>query len=112
MPTINIPAKVRFALYVLAALASLGVAYAVNKSWAGEAEVQLVQGLVALVAILSAANTNTSGGVVLEGTVESTGPGSADVQLHEPEGEGGYYDPSKSSKILGKGVMSDPRKNL
>jgi hypothetical protein len=58
MPTVNIPAKVRFALYILGALASLGVSYAVDKKWAGDAEVRLVQGLVALIALLAAAKTN------------------------------------------------------
>lgn len=60
MPTVNIPARVRFVLYIVAALASLGVTYAVNKTWAGDAEVRLVQGLIALVNILAAAKTDLS----------------------------------------------------
>lgn len=60
MPTINIPPRIRFALYLLGALASLGVAYAVNKAWAGDAEVQLVSGLVALLQLLAAAKTDLS----------------------------------------------------
>lgn len=71
MPTLNIPAKVRFALYVLGALASLGVTYAVNKTWAGDSEVQLVSGLVALINVLAAAKTD------LSGTTADTGPGMA-----------------------------------
>jgi hypothetical protein len=84
MPTINLAPKVRFVLYLIGSLASLGVVYAVDKSWAGDAETRLVQGLVALLGILAAANTNTSGGIVLEGTVEQTGPGEADVTLTDP----------------------------
>lgn len=61
MPTINLSPKVRFALYLLGSLASLGVVYAVDKAWAGDAEVRLVQGLVALITLLAAANTNTTG---------------------------------------------------
>lgn len=59
MPTINIPPKVRFALYVVGALASLGVVYAVDKAWAGDAEVRFVQGLVALLNVLAAANVSS-----------------------------------------------------
>lgn len=60
MPTINLSARVRFWLYIIGALASLGVVYAVDKSWAGDAETRLVQGIVALLGILAAANTNTA----------------------------------------------------
>lgn len=110
MPTVNLSPKVRFALYILGSLASLGVMYAVNKAWAGDAETQLVQGVVALLFVLAAANTNTAGGIVLQGTVEQTGPDSADVELHVPGEEGDYYDPAQGTKILGKAVVSDPRK--
>ena len=55
----NIPPKIRFALYLIGALASLGVVYAVDKAWAGDAEVRFVQGLVALINILAAGNTPT-----------------------------------------------------
>lgn len=53
-PGIDIAPRVRFVLYILGALASLGVVYAVDKSWAGDAEVRLVQGVVALLNILAA----------------------------------------------------------
>lgn len=66
MPSINLGPRVRFALYLIGSLASLGVVYAVDKAWAGDAEVRLVQGLVALLGILAAANTNTSGEPVVK----------------------------------------------
>ena len=62
MPTINIPPRIRFALYLIGAIALLLVAYAVDKSWAGDAEVRLVTGLVALLQLLAAAKTNLSDG--------------------------------------------------
>lgn len=58
MPTINIPPVVRFVLYLIAAVALLGVTYAVDKSWAGDAEVRFVTGLAALLQLLAAAKTN------------------------------------------------------
>ena len=61
VPEINIPSKVRFALYILSAVALLTVTYAVDKSWAGEAEVQYVTGLCALLSLLAAAKTDTRG---------------------------------------------------
>lgn len=79
MPTVNIPAKIRFWLYLLGSLASLGVAYAVNKAWAGDAEVQLVSGVVALINLLAAAKTD------LSGATEDGGPGmSAGVDPEQP----------------------------
>lgn len=66
MPSINLGPRTRFVLYVIGSLASLGVVYAVDKAWAGDAEVRLVQGLVALLGILAAANTNTSGEPVVK----------------------------------------------
>jgi hypothetical protein len=60
MPTVNIPPRIRFALYIAGALASLFVSYAVNKTWAGDAEVQLVSGVVALINVLAAAKTDLS----------------------------------------------------
>lgn len=60
MPTVNIPPLVRFILYLVGAFALLFVAYAVDKSWAGDAEVRLVTGVVALLQLLAAAKTNLS----------------------------------------------------
>lgn len=61
MPTVNIPPKIRLALYLLAAVSLLAVSYAVAKGWAGDAEVALVTGIAALINILAAAKTDTSG---------------------------------------------------
>lgn len=58
MPRVNIPPKVRFGLYIFGAVASLLVVYAVDKSWAGDAEVRLVSGLVALLNLLAASKTD------------------------------------------------------
>lgn len=58
MPTINIPPMVRFVLYLIGAIALLTVSYAVDKSWAGDAEVRYVTGLAALLQLLAAAKTN------------------------------------------------------
>lgn len=60
MPTVNIPPLARFVLYLIGALALLFVAYAVDKDWAGDAEVRLVTGVCALLNILAAAKTNLS----------------------------------------------------
>jgi hypothetical protein len=58
MPTINIPPVVRFVLYLVGAMSLLTVSYAVDKSWAGDAEVRYVTGLAALLQLLAAAKTN------------------------------------------------------
>lgn len=82
MPTINIPPLVRFVLYLVAAVALMVVSYAVDKKWAGDAEVRLVTGLAGLLYILAAAKTNLSDtSVLLEGKLEQTGPGTADVTV-------------------------------
>jgi len=59
IPTINIPPRLRFALYLLASLAVLASSYFLDRgfTWWGDAEVKLVNGAVALVGILAAANT-------------------------------------------------------
>lgn len=58
MPTINIPNRVRFALYLIGAVSLLTVTYAVDKAWAGDAEVRYVTGLAALLQLLAAAKTD------------------------------------------------------
>ena len=80
MPTVNIPPLARFVLYLLAAVALLVVAYAVDKDWAGDPEVRLVTGLAALLNILAAAKTNLAEGraVELEGTVVDQTTGRTD----------------------------------
>lgn len=72
MPTINIPPKVRFILYLIGAIALLSVSYAVDKQWAGDAEVRYVTGLAALLQLLAAAKTSLSDtSAVVTGTVVS-----------------------------------------
>lgn len=61
MPTINIPPRVRFVLYIAGALALLTVSYASEKSWAGDPEVRYVTGIVSLLQLLAAAKTDLSG---------------------------------------------------
>ena len=60
MPPINIPPRVRFALYLLAAFGLLAVNYAAEKHWAGASEVRFVSNLAALLQVLAAAKTNLS----------------------------------------------------
>jgi hypothetical protein len=72
MPTINIPPKVRFVLYLIGALALLTVTYAVDKDWAGDAEVRYVTGIAALLQLLAAAKTSLSDSTAtVTGTVVS-----------------------------------------
>lgn len=61
MPTINIPAKVRFALYLAGVLGAVFVQYAMDRSWFGDAEMRLWTGLSAVLFMLAAAKTNTGG---------------------------------------------------
>lgn len=72
MPTINIPPVVRFVLYLIGAVSLLTVSYAVDKSWAGDAEVRYVTGLAALLQLLAAAKTNIRDEpkVIKDGTVK------------------------------------------
>lgn len=60
MPTINIPPKVRFVLYLIAAIGSAVVVYAMDKNWAGEAEFKLWTALAGLLSLLAASKTSTS----------------------------------------------------
>lgn len=94
MPTINIPPIVRFVLYLIGALALLFVAYAVDKDWAGDAEVRLVTGVVALLQLLAAAKTNISDrpGFELQGTVTSETGETGDVTATVVPDETGGVD--------------------
>ena len=92
LPTVNIKPGIRFTLYLLASLSLLFVAYAVDKEWAGDAEVKLVNGVSALLFILAAAKTTLTGGkTTLTGTVVSergeVGAIEAEVQT-EPQKDG------------------------
>lgn len=59
VPTINIPPRVRFALYLAAALVGLLSIYFADKgfTWWGPAEDKLAAGLISLVNLLAAAKT-------------------------------------------------------
>lgn len=74
MPSVNIPASVRFGLYLLSAFGSVFVAYAFAKGYIGDAETACWAGLVAVVNGIAAANTNLTGSVPVlvhgEGSVE------------------------------------------
>lgn len=58
VPAINIPARVRFGLYIAAAVALILVDYLMVKGWATAAEVGLVTKLGALATALAAAKTD------------------------------------------------------
>lgn len=73
VPTINIPSKIRFALYLLAAFGSLVVLYAIDKGWVGDPEFKFWTGLAGLLNLLAATKTAISDtGVVVPGKVEQT----------------------------------------
>lgn len=57
VPPVNIPAKVRFAIYVAVLLAPPIAAYLYGKGWIGETELVLVGSLVTIGGTLAAANT-------------------------------------------------------
>ena len=61
MPTINIPPKLRFALYVIAALAIPLTAYLFEKRIIGKEEVTLIGAYIALVNTLAATKTDIAG---------------------------------------------------
>lgn len=61
MPTINIPPKVRFALYLAGVLGAVFVQYAMDRSWFGDAEMRLWTGLSAVLFMLAAAKVSTGG---------------------------------------------------
>jgi hypothetical protein len=58
MPTVNIPAKVRFALYLIGALATPLVAYLFESKVIGKEEVTLFGAYIALIAGLAATKTS------------------------------------------------------
>ena len=59
MPIIQLPPKVRLAIYLVSGLGSAVVAYLVAKNYIGDAEVTLWAAVVAVVNGLSAANVPT-----------------------------------------------------
>ena len=58
-PTINIPPRLRFTLYLLASVAGLLSIYFADRgfTWWGPAESKLLAGVIALVNVLAAAKT-------------------------------------------------------
>lgn len=99
MPTINIPPVLRFVLYLIGSIALLTVSYAVDKDWAGDAEVRYVTGLAGLLFVLAAAKTSLSDdSATVTGTVVSetgeTGTIAATISAPDPA-------------ILGKAVAGD-----
>lgn len=128
MPEINIPAKVRFVLYLLAALGGLFVQYAIDKTWFGDAEFRLWSGVASLLMLLAAAKTNlasvvtTVKGMVtspqtgetgainatLSTTSEATG---ADLRAEEGDDGLSYEESGGRSYPEGQdyGVAPDPR---
>ena len=96
IPTIDIPPKWRLGLYLLAAIALIVVSYAVDKSWAGEAEVRLVTALAALINLLAAAKVTKTDDTLtsLTGTVVSesgeTGVIDATLAVTEHDTDDGY----------------------
>lgn len=72
MPTINIPPRLRFTLYLIGVIGAVLVQYASDKSWFGDAEMRLWSGVAAVLFALAAAKTSTSDNTaVVTGTVIS-----------------------------------------
>ena len=88
MPTVNIPPKARFALYLISALGSVVVAYLAGQGIIGESETAAWAGVVAIVNGLAAANTNISGELV--------------VKVRDAVVEGEMAAPDYQPMILGK----------
>lgn len=88
MPTINIPPKVRFALYLAGVLGAVLVQYALDKTWFGEAEMRLWSGIAAVLFALAAAKTSLSDDTAsVTGTVvsDSGEVGTIDATLQAPD---------------------------
>lgn len=86
MPTVNIPSKVRFALYLVSAIGSAVAAYLFAKGYVGDAELGLWAAVVAIVNTLSAANTNISGEPV--------------VKVHDAVVEGDLTEDERGESVL------------
>lgn len=88
MPTINIPPKIRFALYLITVLAGVVVQYAIDKAWFGEAEFRLYTGVATVLLAIAAMKTSLSDeAAVVTGTVVSeTGEtGEIEATIAAPE---------------------------
>lgn len=79
MPTINIPAKVRFLIYLLTAIGTPVVGYLKVKGYIGDPELALWAAEVTVSNTLAAAKTD------LSGAAEESGPGmGAGVDTEQP----------------------------
>lgn len=58
MPTVNIPARLRFALYLVGVLGSVLVQYLLDVDWFGEAEQRAWSGVSAVLFALAAARVD------------------------------------------------------
>lgn len=102
---VNVPPKVRFALYILGALATPLIAYLFEGGSIGTAEVTLAGAYLALINLLAASKTDLSSVAVGphvtsddRGTVVVTAPGpNTTVDTYAP-GE----EPVEIKRILGK----------
>lgn len=88
MPTINIPPKVRFALYLIGVIGAVLVQYAIDKSWFGEAEMRLWSGIAAVLFALALAKTSLS-----DDTATVTGTVTSET------GETGYIEASMGAPV-------------
>lgn len=102
MPTINIPPVVRFVLYLIGSIALLTVSYAVDKDWAGDAEVRYVTGLAGLLFVLAAAKTTLSDtAATVTGTVVSETGETGEIEATIGPA------PEVEKHILGKALYAD-----
>ena len=72
IPTINIPPRLRFALYLLATAAGLASSYFLDKNfaWWGEPEVKLTNGVIAVINLMAAVKVSrTLSAPAVEGEV-------------------------------------------
>lgn len=84
MPTIKIPAWLRFVLYLAAAIALLASSYFLDRgfTWWGPAEVKLTQGIVALINVVAlgrvtremTSSSDTTAGEVVSRVDDTTTP--------------------------------------
>lgn len=102
MPTINIPPKVRFALYLIGVVGAVLVQYAIDKQWFGEAELRLWSGIAAVLFALALAKTSLADDTAtVTGTVvsESGETGEIEAVIVAPDAD--------KQSILGKAVAGN-----
>lgn len=62
MPSVNVPAPVRFGLYLFSAIGTVLIGYLMAKNYIGDAETAAWGGLVAIINVLAASNVDLSDG--------------------------------------------------